>query len=391
MDKTQNAIAISANMTGLERSTLATLKKDNARQTQNKIILKRTHILKILETWNELVAQDSTNNLPYSLNILINDIPNFLRPFLTYAQELENHIFASSPKLFSIRSLHLQTLKYTDPADSDLTKFVRYSNVVMSLAFEDLTTFGNSSDDFFQVLNNSGKGCLLRVVEHMLHEPGRIHYDQFRINSIENIKEHVLAAMLSANVDENTLRKLFKTGVYKYNRLMSKIKTDLQENGNFKSEPIGWQAMIHNNVKCRFASLIISLYCLCMRVMFDKEIPFHSLNLKYMPSMPSYIIATGCYLCVREVYSAMYFNYWSKAFFLEFFPNIEDIFELLDLLLHKKVEIVYCCKCRAPYFRELDKKITITRTKNKMTIMYKDQKCNCPNCASALYFKRNDK
>ncbi len=341
---------------------------------------------KILAAWNNALAHDSSQNLPSSYNIINSIIPNYLRPSLSNAQELESHLFINSPKLFGLNSdqpLKLEPEGPNDPVVHHLSKFVNYSDASMDLAFSDLILFGKSSDDFFYVLNNYGKGALLNVIEHMLHEPNRIYRMQYRFNTCDQMKEQVLLAMLSANVNEKRIRKIFKSGVYKYNRLVKISGRDTNKNGNYRSDPIGWRKMTLNNNKCRFASLIISLYCMCMRVMFNVNIKrFRPIEVENLPHSVSYVIATACYLCVREVYNAMYFKYWSKSFFLEFFPHIEDIFELLELLLHDQVYVVYCSRCSAPFFVEREKKL-------KLNICINNDD-HCPNCHSKAYFKVSD-
>ncbi len=336
-----------------------------------------------LKAWNKALTNDPCRNLSYSFDIIYSTLPNYLRPFLPYAQELERHLFINSPKIFNLNDTNCIEAVPADPALNPLTKFVSYAETTRELAFKDLILFGRSSDDFFAVLNNYGKGCLLNVVEHMLHEPNRIYHLQYSFNTSDLMKEQVLMAMLSAKANENRIRKIFRSGVYRYKRLEIQIKQKMIENGNYTTDKIGWQKMTRNNNKCRFASLIISLYCICMRVMLNQnQKRFSSLDLENLPHSISYVIATACYLCVREIYSAMYFRYWSKTFFLEFFPHVEDIFELLELLSRDQVQPVYCVKCGAPFFCDKNKKKRFDI--NKQDVIY------CPNCKSQTYFRLSD-
>lgn len=338
----------------------------------------------LLTEWKDALARDCSKNLPYSFDIVNNTLPNYIRPFFPYTQELEGHLFVNAPKLFKFNNNQPVKTIQDDPSQTMLTKFCKYSGASTKLAFDDLILFGKSSDDFFAVLTNYGKGCLLNIVEQLLHEPSRIYHMQYRFNTVDIMKEQVLIAMLSANVDESRIRKIFKSGVYRYNRLIKQVSGSLLKNGNYSSDPIGWQTMIQNNIKCRFASLIVTLYCISMHVMLGhKTKKFFHLNARNLPHSISYIIATACYLCVREIYNAMYFKYWSKSFFLEFFPNIEDIFELLELLSRDLVQPVYCIRCGAPFFCE----------KNQKKSPYPNQEPivpSCPNCLSKTYFTLND-
>lgn len=339
---------------------------------------------KALAEWNDAMAHDCSKNLPYSFDILTNTLPNSIRPFFPYAYEIESHLFINAPRLFKLNNNHSVKSVQDDPSQTLLTKFYKYSGASGKLAFEDLILFGKSSDDFFAVLNNYGKGCLLNIVEKLLHEPSRIYHMQYRFNTVDIMREQVLIAMLSANVDENRIRKVFKSGVYRYNRLTKQVGNSLFKNGNYTTDPIGWQNMIQNNIKCRFASLIVSLYCISMHVLLGhKAKKFIHLDFEDLPHSISYIIATACYLSVREIYNAMYFKYWSKSFFLEFFPNIEDIFELLELIAHDHVQPVYCIRCGSPFFCE--------RNPKKSPYLNQQQTApSCPNCQSKTYFRLSD-
>ena len=127
-----------------------------------------------------------------------------------------------------------------------------------------------------------------------------------------------------------------------------------------------------------FTVLILSLYFICMRVMLNQKALFHPLSIKGIPSQISYVLATGCYLSVRELYHALEYKQWTHSEFTSNFPNFNDLIDLLSSILQERTKLVGCSNCHTPFFSFTDDFRVIAHKK----FHFGNSCCPCCRCAS---------
>lgn len=309
---------------------------------------------------------------------LLNDfMPKYLSAFTLIAPLLEPEIFEGFElKRHTLHSFLYSPLKMLDPNETPVTHYVRLSECSEEVAFKKLIQMNASPEAFFDTLTNLNNGALLMVIEHLLHEQVLP-----QILSLEfcdrQTKQHFFARLLMlVGAHRTTIKKVTGLSHATFN-LMYK---DFQEHfphallgyTNCAPDPIEFLTLLQDPSKCRFSTLIISLYILSMRSILNLKASFKPLVLTGLPKRLSYAIAIGCYQCVHRIYSSVDHPQWTQASFPEFFPSFNAVCDLLINILNSEIKIVGCSRCHTPYFM-----VASPRLKRKL-----DLSICCPKCSS---------
>lgn len=333
--------------------------------------------------WENECERDGGQLLKNTFTLLTESVPRTLIPFLNLASLMEPKIFSQED--FDISAdLSLNNIfdkDLVDPNETPLSRFCRYSNITVEKAIGRMRILNRSPNDFFDILTNVKGGGLLLAIEHLIHEKKYLHghSDDLFIPHLMSQKKLALY-MLQAGAKKATVINVTKLSHSAVDLLLKQFKEHMHKINHklLSSEPLGFENSMLDTVKSRFAILMISLYLICMRVILNHKAKFHSLSLDGIPENISYTILTGCYLCMRDLYTRMHYPLWSTTYFLEFFPNFNDMCELLKSVLCEKTKLVACAQCHTPYF-------SFDSINNNRTGVYKRNQTyntSCPCCAS---------
>ena len=296
--------------------------------------------------WESQRLKEGGNSLRRTFTLLSESIPHSLNPFLALAALAEPQLFEKHSTIASPADIVRADI--VNPNETPLSRFCRYTNTTVVKTVEKMRRLNRSPDDFFSTLNNMKEGGIYLALEHLIHDKRFMRREMLSVMEQMVCKKRLGLYMLSAGAKKTRIRNV--TGLS--HSCIDHLVRDQEKGKQLMpcSEPSGFKTCMKDTVKCRFAITILSLYFVCMRVMLNQKARFHPLSLQGMPAEISYTLITGCYLCMRELYSFMNYEQWSASYYLEFFPNFNDICDLLISILEEKTRLVACVHCNTPYF-----------------------------------------
>lgn len=339
------------------------------------------------ERWEQECTARGSEDLHASFWLLSDFMPKYLSAIAMVTRLVE-------PALFEGVELERHTLgkcmygteEIPDPNESLLSHCIRLSECSHDKIVEKLARMNESPSAFFDNLTNLSNGGLLIMLEHLMHE--QVVPDIIRPDYSDRMtKQHFFVRMLlmigargalvrkATGLSRGTFNLMYRDFLLEYPQM--RVEESAEENRDLSE----FVALLQDPNKCRFASLIVSLYILCMRMNLNLKATFRPLVLKGIPRDLSYSTAAGCYSCVRNIYLSYDHREWNEQSFKDNFPSFNAIVELLKSLLNGDTRIVGCSKCHTPYFV-----VVSQRLKRKLGC---GLKVVCPKCSADAEYDPN--
>ncbi|MCI6796684.1 MAG: hypothetical protein MR571_02260 [Succinatimonas sp.] len=327
--------------------------------------------------WDQMRARDGGGSLGASFTLLSDVMPNALSPFIRLAFLAEPQLFENIPFKSSLHDT-LYRPDILDPNETPLARFCRLSLTQPHLIVDKLRVMNQSPESFFHELVNLKSGGLLHALEHLLHDKHHINKELLNYNQPPVMQRRLAVMMDAAGASPALIRKVTKLSHSVCDLMFRKYRLTAEFDHSAKPTQEGYQIFVQNKSKCMFTVLILSLYFICMRVMLNQKALFHPLSIKGIPSQISYVLATGCYLSVRELYHALEYKQWTHSEFTSNFPNFNDLIDLLSSILQERTKLVGCSNCHTPFFSFTDDFRVIAHKK----FHFGNSCCPCCRCAS---------
>lgn len=330
------------------------------------------------ERWEFGLRSAHGKNLKASFWLLNDFMPKYLSNFTMLARLLEPEIFHGAEGELRTLSSYLYGPEMMDPNETPLSHVIRLSECSRDKLIEKLEKMNASPEAFFDNLTNLHNGALLLVLEHRMHE--QVLPELIRLDFCDRqTKQRFFGRLLlKLGASRTIIRKITGISHNTFNLMYRDFEMSFPDTVSSASDiqgeydPTEFLAILQDPSKCRFSSLIVSLYIICMRATLNLKATFKPMVLKGIPRELSYCIAAGCYECVRRTYFGVDYQQWTPESFREFFPSFNGIVALLQSLLARDTAIVGCGKCHTPYFV-----VTSDRLRRKCSLGQ-----HCPKCDS---------
>lgn len=337
------------------------------------------------ERWERECRDHGSKDLNASFWLLSDFMPKYLSAVAMTARLVEPEIF----KGFELERHTLGECMYgaemPDPNESLLSRCIRLSECSHDIIMEKFAKMNESPSAFFDNLTNLSNGGLLIMLEHLMHE--QVVPDIIRPDYIDRMTRvhFFVRRLLKLGANRSVVRKATGLSRSSFTLMYRDFLLDYPEMQIAETDEdhdLGeFMALLQDPNKCRFASLIVSLYIICMRMNLNLKATFRPLVLKGIPKRLSYSTAAGCYECVRNIYLGYDHREWNQESLHEYFPGFNAMIELLRCLLANDLRVVGCSKCHTPYFAVHSAKLKRKLGGNFQVV--------CPGCAADAEYDPN--